>query len=255
MTEDPLEPGAERPQESMDDFDARFAPALEELRFRRGVCPESGRLLDLSADTLEPAQRRQIEDHLALCPGCTDLLERIESEPAPESLPEEIDDPTWRRTARRLDRRRLPWVSGRPSSLPLLALAASLLLALGAAGWWLALDRTDRAPRAGPVSTVRGAEIQLLRPLRSPSPDTEGPIFEWSTVLPLELTYRLEVEHEGAPLLITTTASERYRPTPDELGRLARVSTFRWRVVGLDGEGDPVTASAWRTVTAETAAP
>lgn len=231
----------------MDDqrFHETFGERLAGLRAHRGACPEPELLLALVEQTVDDRQLAELGSHVALCPRCARAVELIESEPAIDALGDTGDELDWRRSASRLDRRAQPWRQRPPVARPLLVMAASVLVALGAAWWWLAAGPGDEH-----VATVRGSEIQLERPLRVAPPPDRPLVFEWSTVLPLDLDYRLEVEHEGETLWIATATGEGwYAPTPEQRDLLAPGRTYRWRVTGIEPGGGAVLVSDWADLT------
>jgi hypothetical protein len=182
------------------------------------------------------ADRRAIELHLAACVACSDLVARAQAAcPA-------VDDLTWERTARRLDRRRRPWACAERRATgwsPRLAVAAILALAAGLA-WRLAGKPAEL------VSAVRGtAGIQALAPAAEVESAEAITVFEWVPTLPAATLYRLEIEAGGETLWRETTRESHLLPRPELPAILAAWGEVRWRVVGLGPSGAIALESPW----------
>jgi hypothetical protein len=235
------------PEEAGESFERDFAAVLAEMRAQRRLCPAAEHLVALVEGKLGAAEREQAMSHVAVCADCAELLERT------GAPPEEIDDVTWQRVARRLDERDKPWrdvaadLGGRsvteprraPARAGWLAAAAAVVAVLGAGAGWL-LTR----PSSRPASETRGAALHAVAPTgRVRALDA----FEWSSTVPVGLRFRVEVERGGQRIWqgeVDPPATRLVAP-PELVARLASGGAARWRVVGLSPSGTVVAESAW----------
>jgi hypothetical protein len=159
-------------------LDALVRAAAASRRRRLLDHPETDELVAYALDALSTAEKERIEEHLALCKDCAQLVLDLRAIVAP---PPERDEPAspalareWDRLRDRLERRQArPAASGGPSTKTAWLLAASVLVALGLLAWDLSLRRSlerARQPRAdlqlvdlAPVT--RGAERSPEHPV------------------------------------------------------------------------------------------
>lgn len=229
------------------ELEREHAPLFAVLAARRGDCPQLERLIDEDLEALPEVRRLEIEEHLELCPTCARIVEQVE--------PREVDDLQWRRIEGRLDRRHKPWLelepalAGRPSGRrlrPLLAIAAALLVGLGAIAVWLQsrpagpVGNRDGSTRE--VSPVRGAAIQILEPVGRV---TSVERFSWRIALPLDLRYRVEIRDGDRLVTEIETVESSLDLDEGQKQALETGRIYRWRVVGLDADGRVLAASDW----------
>jgi hypothetical protein len=230
------------PPESNETFERAFAALLAAMRAERRLCPASEHLLALADGRLGAEEREHLVVHVGVCSDCSELLERA------RALPGAVDDLTWQRAARGLDQRDRPWLGAaaassagpeRGSARRAWLVAAAVVAAIGAgAGFWLT------RPPSPPVSEVRGAALHAITPAgRIDALEA----FEWSSVVPGALPFRVEVEVDGRNVWRGDAAPGATElPAPPELtSRLAAGGSARWRVVGLSSSGTVVAESGW----------
>ena len=218
-------------------FDREFETILVALGEHRGDCTDLDRLIDVDPTELPEDQRVELERHLELCPTCSAIL-------LPEPY-DDVDDITWRRVERSMDQRDKPWLgaggrSATTSRRQLLAVAASLLVALGGFGLWQQLKRPSDTPPS--ISITRGSTIQLLEPIGVVD---AVQVMRWRTALPLDLTYRAEVRRGEDLVWQGETAATSLSVPADLLGALEVGIVYRWRIVGLDDEESVIAESGW----------
>ncbi len=203
----------------------RMNAAIEGAAAARGPCPDVERLLAFSAGSLSPKDHDTVQAHLDLCPSCSLLIECTEAEP------EEMDEVTWKRSARNLDRRAAPWRS-RPNRRAHIgaALAAGLVLAIGFA-WW-------RAPEPPIDPGVRGAGFSAVSPSGSL---TRVSGFAWMA-LPLAESYRLSLIAGETEVWEETTTGQSITAPP---ALLQPGQPYRWRVEALDADGRVIGQTDW----------
>lgn len=138
--------------------------------------PEPDELVDYYLDALPPAQMEPIQDHLALCQECAQLVLDLQAITAPPQAGEGRPTPElnreWKRFTARLERRdaALPRRSRWTRTAPW-ALAASLLIGAGLLVWGLDLRRGARQPHADLAlvdlsPATRGVERSEERPVQ-----------------------------------------------------------------------------------------
>lgn len=225
---------------SEDRFEAEHGDMLKTLRKARGDCPPADRLLDWVEGTLDGETAASIEAHVALCPQCDEAAQR-----ARDADPE-IDELSWRRTARNLEAREAPWQAAPPRTRPAwLVAAAAAVVALGIVlVYWQGPGESTAKP---PTSTVRDADIELIEPVGA---IPELAAFRWRG-LPAPVRYRVEVAEANGSAesisLIWTHITPDTRIAPDAAfeAHLAAEGEYRWRVVVLDAEGAALSQSDW----------
>lgn len=210
-------------------------PILDALGDDRGECSEIEGMLRAEPGTLSGNDRLRIARHLELCPRCADSAAPVEPD---------VDDLSWRRVSQGLDRRPRPWLAtdrgarGGRFRRPVL-IAATLVIALAAATIWR--QSQPDPDLQGSISNQRGTSIQTMDPSGSIDRLTE---FRWRTVLPIELTYKIELS-SGDTLLWQgeTTRNSLTPPTAITTG-LESGKRYRWRVLGLD-QNRVIAKSIW----------
>lgn len=225
-----------------DRFEAEHGDMLNALREARGDCPPADRLLDWIEGTLDGETAAYIEAHVALCTQCAEAAQR-----ARDADPE-IDELSWRRTARNLEAREAPWRQLPRRARPAwLAAAAAAVVALGIVlVYWQGPEESTVSP---PVATVRSADIELIEPVGKIS---DFAAFRWRGV-PAPVRYRVEVAEAGdtpetaEPIWARVTPDTRLPFDQDVTGQLAPGRVYRWRVVVLDAEGEVLSRSDWVT--------
>jgi hypothetical protein len=235
------------PEETTEDeFGREFSPLLAGLGERRGECPDPERLAAHVHDELAAAERAAVDAHLGLCTRCTAEIELLAAAPA------EVDDVTWRRVERRLDRRAAPWrrsgeaAAGARRAAWLGLAAAVLAVAAGVAVW--RLPEPGGGPRV--ISTTRGDGLQAIAPAGEVRAVER---FEWAAP-PIEATYRVEVRRGDERVLsVEGTPSAEGTPFSAELplgmrGVLAPGAEYRWRVQAVVREAPPGGAVGERVV-------
>jgi hypothetical protein len=201
---------------------------LAALAGARGDCPANDELLAYSGGELAGEARRAVERHLLLCSDCEQLVELAGEEPA------SVDDASWRRMERRLDRRTgVPWESPR-HGWRWLRVAAVLTAVVGVS--WLLTLRSE-----APVSPTRGASPGLVAPTGSVDRVDE---LVWKAP-PLVHSFRVEVRRDGALLFTAEASASPFRPPAPLLDRLVPGHRYTWRVEGLDVSGTRVFLSGW----------
>jgi hypothetical protein len=217
-----------------DEFDHNFASSFQALKKRRGACPEGRILLSYAEGSLEKEKAEAVARHISLCGLCQDAVERLGQE-----YPE-IDERTWRRIEKKLDRRDVPW---KPKALSRRSFwfrmpAAAAAVAVAGVALWVSFDRE---PQTGPVSTTRGELVQVLEPV-----DRIGKLdlFRWNA-LPAASSFRLQVQ-QGQNIIWEAVVTGASYPPPEDLRRILLPETgFRWRVQALDSAGQTIGGSAW----------
>jgi anti-sigma factor RsiW len=149
----------------------------------------------LDDEDLSPSERREIEAHLASCPGCRETLEELravaERAAAVHDLPPEMD--LWPGIAARLETRApstvTPFAGARPPrrisfTVPQLVAAGLALMVLSGGSVWLARhggSQTDFEPLA--AQTAPGTTPAAIRDVRLDDPDYEGAIADLERLL------------------------------------------------------------------------
>ena len=130
------------------------------------------RLSEYLDGELAPAERAACDAHLALCPACRDTFEELKAVVAmakadPDVMP--VND-LWAGVLRRLDRGNVVHFAPRKIAftLPQLALAASLLIAVSAGVAYIAAGRAMTRPGGGPAEVPIQAQAE---PMLAPSAD------------------------------------------------------------------------------------
>lgn len=224
-------------------------PGLERvgraLRGERGACPEVERLVARARGELPAADAGAIDRHVALCAACQELL-AIASEEG-----ESVDEVTWRRAERGLDRRAAPWTVGGARgerARPWLGAVAALLVTGLAVGLWL--GRAGPPPGPAPAAT-RGS---ALRPLAPVGAVAAFDAFRWQAP-PVALRFEVEVERAGEVVWRGQTDASPL-PAPPELRELlANGAPHRWRVRALAEDGRAVLVSEWAALELSPPAP
>lgn len=220
-------------------FENEYAGLLTALRRRRGECPGVDALTAYAEDRLEHAEREPLERHLALCPACRELAALAGADAG------EVDELTWRRAARGLDRRAGPWKTGGIGAAlarrwPVAAaVAAALLVAVLVAGPF----RLGLTPEPEPahISTIRGHAIQAV----APAGPVEGIVrFDWSAP-PLEARYDIEIRDGGDVIWLGSVLESSHRLPPEVRERLEPGRAYRWRVRAIGDDGVVLGESAW----------
>ena len=141
--------------------------AAAESRRRGGLRhPETDDLVNYSTGALSPAEDESIQEHLALCNECAQLVLDLRAILAPPREREEQASPAlvqeWERLRARLDRRPLPPVDlDTPFSKLAWLLAASLVVTLGLLTWDLGLYRSLELARQ-PLSDLQLVDLAPL---------------------------------------------------------------------------------------------
>lgn len=211
---------------------------VKNLSKTKGACPDSGLLLAYHEGELNVEQKAALEKHVALCAICQELLQRISEERAP------VDDLGWKRVEKRLDQRASPWRASRKLSSfafgwrSLAAVAAMLVVTL-AAVVWLATEHGVEAPSTS--SPTRGTTIQVIAPAGVVERIDR---FEWNAP-PLEVTFHLQIKQQEELIWEGRTSSTYYSPPPDLLDRLKPGASYRWKVRGVNAQGETLVDSDW----------
>lgn len=216
-------------------FDSELGPLWDELRRTRGDCPPDDVLLELAR---RGAPDGTVAHHVALCPACREIVELAAADPAG------VDDMSWRRVERSLDRRPTPWRSQpRPQSRwQPLAFAAAMLLAVSLGTIvWLRMDPAAETSN-GAVSTERGAAVVPLQPAGEVAAVEQ---FTWSAP-PAELRFIIVIEQNGREVWRGETVGSPYRVPPDLQAQFEQAGSFRWRVIAIDRGGTELVTSEWR---------
>jgi hypothetical protein len=216
----------------MDDrrFDEDFGATLAALRSRRGACPDADRLAGWQAGESIGAERDAISRHVALCPTCTFLVERLGGQSAP------ADDVAWERARRNLDRAPRPWrrSPGR-RRLPFAAAAAALVLAASLLLWLRA--------RPDPETTGVVRSAHGLRAI-APAGRVDELEFRWSAP-PIHDRFRLEIAEGDAVVATREARGSPLRADGSLRARLVAGRPYRWRVVAVTAEGEARDDSPW----------
>lgn len=191
--------------------------------------PWIDRLSDYRDHELPPADREACEAHLRDCATCQDALAGIEAVVhAARQLPGTGPDrDLWPAIAERLDAPEMEpvrsrWPSRRVTfSLPQLALAASLLVAVSAGASWLAANRAADAPRSAPVETPIRAVSEPFEAVPAVQPIGFADAQFDAAVSDLE---RVLVEHRDTLDPRTVRVLERNLQAIDEAIRQARAA-------------------------------
>jgi hypothetical protein len=192
-----------------------------------GPCPEPETIYRAVAGELPPRELRAVVEHSAACPQCAEawrLAKAFEEEAATE-----VAEPRERSAAARSR-----------SHLRLMPLAATLVVALLAAGVWFTVGQ---GPAPAPI--VRGAGdgrgIVSLLPEGEPL-DRAEPVLRWATAegdAPMGTTYDVVVT---ADLRQVAEAGDLTEPTfriPDEaLSGLPSGTELQWQVEAVTPAGD-----------------
>lgn len=216
-------------------FSDEMGPVLDALRDERGTCSEIEEMLRADPGTLDRDDRLIIARHLEFCPKCAAKTEPVETD---------VDDLSWRRVSQGLDRRPRPWLAtdrgarGGRFRRPVL-IAATLVIALAAATIWR--QSQPDPDLQGSISNQRGASIQTM--------DPSGPIdrlteFSWRTVLPIELTFKIELSSGDTLLWQGETTRDSLAPPTSVTTGLEPGKRYRWRVLGLD-QSRVIAESTW----------
>jgi len=223
-----------------DEFGREFSPLLAGLGERRGECPDPERLAAYVHDELAAAERAAVDAHLGLCARCTAEIELLAAAPA------EVDDVTWRRVERGLDRRAAPWrrrrrpAAGTRRAAWLGVAAAVLAVAAGVAVWRLPEPGGGR--RA--ISTTRGHGLEAIAPAGEVRAVER---FEWAAP-PIEATYRVEVRRGDERVLSAEGPESSAKIPAGARGVLRPGVEYRWRVQALVREAPPGGAAGERVV-------
>ena len=78
------------------EFERKFAPLLKQLKSNPGDCPSLEKIL-------AGANEQALQDHLAKCATCRELVRRASGDASP------VDDLTWKKVEKSLDSRPFPW--------------------------------------------------------------------------------------------------------------------------------------------------
>jgi hypothetical protein len=221
------------------------SPELDRL-FRslvraRGECPANETILAYANDELTGPDRRQLEEHLGLCGICQEILGRLRSE-------ETLDDLTWKKAEKGLDRRSAPWRARGGNSrarLPVYArlwgaAAAVVVVAIMITVWQNMHDETSTS--APPAPVTRGHAVQPYSPA---GPAEAAGDFSWSP-LPGASRFHLEVRQGERMLWSAEVQGERYRPPPPLVQLLHPGGRFEWRIQAMDREGRILAESLWQ---------
>lgn len=114
--------------------------------------------------------------------------------------------------------------------------------------------RIDSTGNAGPWSvarrfTVQTAATTLVAPADGTRVAPRSALLYWN-LIDKASRYRVEMTLDGRAQRPFVTASNAYAPDGD-----LDSGTYRWRVVTLDSDGEPLGVSAWRTFTVDADAP
>lgn len=211
---------------------------LGTLKAGRGECPDIDLLLSLREGELPEEARLLLEKHVSLCGICQELLQRAEEAPSP------VDDLAWKQIEKRLDRRAGPWsVTDRRRLIsfglrPLGAVAALLVVTLAGVVWITSRQGTEMPP---PASLTRGSAIQVVAPAGRVDRLER---FEW-TALPAFTRFRVQIRQGNETVWQIFTPETRYQTSQELLRHLKPGVRYRWKVDGIDSQGQVVGESGW----------
>lgn len=222
-----------------DRFEHEHEALLSALRRHRGECPDVESLLAYADGELEAGSERRLEQHLVLCASCGELLALARANR------EDVDDLTWHKALRGLERRPAPWreeaVGATRLKRWLPAAAAATLIGLAvlvAAQYWPA------TPPAVPGTSVPTTRGYLLQPEHPAGLVESVDRFTWSGP-PVQARYEVLVM-AGDDVIWAGETDQRRLAVPDELlSRLHVGSDYRWRVRAIAADGSVVGDSAW----------
>jgi anti-sigma factor RsiW len=205
-----------------DEFGREFSPLLAGLAERRGECPDPERLAAYADGELAAGERAALDAHVGLCARCAADLELLAAAPA------EVDDVTWRRAERGLDRRAAPWrprahsAAGTRRTAWLGVAAAVLAVAAGVAVWRLPVSDRGRT-----ISTTRGHGLVAVAPAGEVRAVER---FEWAAP-PIEAKYRVEVRRGDERVLSAEGGPAPVAEIPLGFRDVLRPGVeYRWRV-------------------------
>lgn len=193
-----------------------------------GTCPEPERIYDAVRGELPPDELRRIVEHLADCPDCAEA---------------------WRLAAAFEEEGGVPAPAASPQPFPrLVAVAATVLVAVLAAGLWWTTVQTPEAPvyrAAGDAAVV--SLLSEGEPL-----DRDEPVLRWEVAppgAPEGTTYDVLVT--TADLDLVSEASElaeaRYEIPAEALAGLPSGAELLWRVEAVTPEGRRIASPTFVT--------
>lgn len=200
-----------------------------------GDCPEPDTIYDAVHGELSPGALRGVVEHMAACPRCAEewRLAMAFNEEA-----EEAEAQTWRR----------PAASSRPA-LRLVPMAATLVIALLAAGVWFTVGQSPEQTAPITRDASAGYTVVPVAPESEPL-DRSDPVLRWrfdGREAPEGTTYDLLVmfgdSYEDA-IEVDGLESASYTLPPEALEGLPPGAEIEWRVTATTpdgGGGDSVT--------------
>jgi hypothetical protein len=197
------------------------------------ACPEPGRIFDAARGALPPGETREVVEHLAVCPDCSEawrLAAAFEEEAGVGAEPASV-------------RTRSRWYLR-----PVAAAAALVLAALAAGLWWTVVT----VPEEAPVYRAGGElEIRSLLPEGEPLA-RDAAVLRWrlgSDGAPEGTTYDLLVSGEDLQPLAEAAELEEpsYRVPPAALESLPSGAEILWRVEAHLPDGRSARSPTFKT--------
>lgn len=228
--------GAERNASGEIDLEslrAGFAARPHESSSTAGPCPEPATVYDAVRGRLAPRELREVVEHVAACPRCAEewrlaMAFEEESSAGGEASPQAH-----------------PGAARPRPPLRLVSVAASMVIALLAAGVWYTVG--DRAPEEAPV--FRDAGPGEIVPLSADGAalDRQAPVLRWrlgEEGAPEGTTYDVLVSTEEGEVVAEAEdlESPRYPLRPESLEALPAGTRLEWLVEAHLPDGSRVSS-------------
>lgn len=215
-------------------FESEFAAVLEGLGNPGKGCPATDRLIAWRQGELDAGLASGVAAHVSNCSACAELVSLMDSAPA------DVDELTWKRARRNLDRRLRPWQQRRwrdPMQWGLVAVGLAVVAVIGV---MMQTPESEMVPEVMPTATRSAAAIMVT----APAVDTTQAVFRWQAS-PVHHAYVVELDLGDAGLKSVEVKRPPLRADAELLDMLEPGSTYQWRVLAVDPSGGRLAESGW----------